>query len=399
MSEQVVEPRMRGFISLTAHPEGCALNVRRDVELVQSRTPEGAEDSIGNALVIGSSSGYGLGALLTLCFGYGAKTLGVCFEKESTETKTGSGGWYNLVEAHRLAREQGRTMETVNGDAFSPEVKEQVVEAIRERFGKLDSIVYSLAAPRRSDPDGTTWNSVLKPIGEPYRDKGFDLRHDEVTEMEIEPASDEEIEATVKVMGGEDWAAWIDVLREADLLAEGCRTVAFSWIGPPLTQQIYRSGTIGRAKEHLERTAHELDAALQDSVGGHAWVSVNKGVVTQASSAIPVIPIYVSALFRVLSDLGEDETTTEQIVRLYADHLRPGVEPALDDGRRIRVDDREMRDDVQARIRELWDRVTTENLRELVDYDRYQREFQRLFGFSVEGVDYSAPTEVKRTLD
>ena len=399
MSEQVVEPRMRGFISLTAHPDGCALNVRRDVELVQSRTPPGAEQAIGNALVIGSSSGYGLGALLTLCFGYGANAIGVCFEKEPTETKTGTGGWYNVVEAHRLAREQGRRLETVNGDAFSSEVKERVVEAVRERFGKLDAVVYSLAAPRRVDPDGTTWNSVLKPIGAPYHGKGFDLRRNEITELAIDPASEEEAAATVKVMGGEDWSAWIDLLREEDLLAEGCRSVAFSWIGPPYTQQIYRHGTIGKAKEHLERTAHEIDAQLQQALGGNAWVSVNKAVVTQASSAIPVLPIYVSALFRVMGAHGLDESTTEQMIRLYADHLRPGAEPSVDGERRIRLDDREMREDVQSEVRELWERSTTENFRSLVDYERYQREFDRLFGFAVDGVDYAAPTEVDRTFD
>ena len=394
MSEQVVEPRIRGFISLTAHPEGCAANVRQQVEVARA----GTSGELGNALVIGSSTGYGLASFLVTAFGYGAATLGVCFEKEPTETKTATAGWYNLVEAHRLAEVEGRHVETINGDAFSDEVKQEAVRTLRDRFGALDTIVYSLAAPRRVDRDGTIWNSTLKPVGEPYSGKAFDLRKHEVIEAaEMEPASDEEIEATRKVMGGEDWRAWIELLLEEGLIADGCRIVAYSYIGPEVTAALYRDGTIGRAKEDLEATARDLDAKLEPR-GGGAWVSINKGVVTQASSAIPGVPLYMSLLFKAMKQREIHEGPIEQIVRLYGDHLGSGRTPVLDDEHRIRLDDLEMREDVQREVAERWDLVATENLYELTDYAGYRRYFEQLFGFGVEGVDYTQPTEVNRQL-
>jgi enoyl-[acyl-carrier protein] reductase/trans-2-enoyl-CoA reductase (NAD+) len=394
MSEQVVEPKIRGFISLTAHPEGCAMNVRQQVELART----GASGELGNALVIGSSTGYGLASFLVTAFGYGASTLGVCFEKEPSDTKTATAGWYNLVEAHRLAEAEGRHVETINGDAFSDEVKREVVRALRDRFGPLDTVVYSLAAPRRRDAEGTIWNSALKPVGESYSGKAFDLRKHEVIEAAtIEPASEEEIEATRKVMGGEDWRAWVELLLEEGLIADGCRMVAYSYIGPEVTAALYRRGTIGRAKEDLEATASDLNAMLE-AHGGGAWVSINKGVVTQASSAIPGVPLYMSLLFKAMKEREIDEGPIEQIMRLYADYLGPGRTPTLDDEHRIRLDDLEMREDVQREVSERWDLVTTENLYELTDYAGYRRSFEELFGFGVNGVDYTRPTEVNRQL-
>ena len=396
MTAQVVEPRMRGFISLTAHPDGCAANVRRQVEAAQAALP-GA--GLGSALVVGSSTGYGLASTLCTCFGYGARTLGVCFERPSTERRTASAGWYNLVEAHRLARAQGCTLETINGDAFSHEVKRQALEALGARFGKLDLLVYSLAAPRREDGDGeTVWESVLKPIGAPHAGKVIDLRSETVEERAMEPASAEEIASTVKVMGGEDWAAWVEALREADLLAGGFRTVAFSYVGPAVTNAIYRSGTIGRAKEHLEATARELTDALEAHCGGEARVSINRAVVTQASAAIPAVSLYMSILLKVIRARGVDEGPVEQIARLLRDHIGPGATPALDEEARIRLDDREMEPAVQAEVAALWERVSTENLGELSDFAGYRRDFRRLFGFEVDGIDYAAPTEVHREL-
>ncbi len=393
MSQQVVQPRIRGFISLTAHPEGCAANVREQVAAIRAA---GLSGSIGTALVVGSSTGYGLSSALVAAFGYGAKTLGVGFEKEPAGDKTGTAGWYNVAEAHRLATEAGLTYETINGDAFSTEVKAQVVEALR-RLGPVDLLVYSLAAPRRRDPDGTVWNSTLKPIGDPYRGRAFDLRTESVVETEIEPATEEEIEATVRVMGGEDWRMWVGMLRAEGLLAPGARTVAYSYVGPEVTEAIYRRGTIGAAKEHLERTAIQLNETLGQS-GGGAWVSVNKSVVTQASAAIPAVPLYLSVVYKVMKDLGLHEGVLEQIVRLFRDHIGPGATPTLDEAHRIRLDDREMSEAVQTVIREIWPQITTENLAQTTDYAGYQADFQRLFGFGVDGIDYDAPTEIDRPI-
>lgn len=396
MAEQVVKPRMRGFISLTAHPDGCAANVREQIARVGAG---GLTGTLGNALVLGSSTGYGLASALTCAFGYRARTLGVCFERPPEGDKTATAGWYNLAEAQRLAREAGLTLQTINGDAFSPEVKAEAVARLRADFGPLDVIVYSLAAPRRRGADGTVWNSVLKPVGQTYTGLGFDLRNRDVVEAHIEPANDDEIAATVKVMGGEDWGDWIATLRDADLLAPGCRTIAYSYIGPDLTAAIYRRGTIGRAKEHLEHTASALDREMQDACGGHAWVSINTGVVTQASAAIPAVPLYMSILFKVMKERGLHETAVDQVVRLFRDHVGPGATPTTDDEGRIRLDDREMRPDVQAAIEELWARVRGDNLAETTDFAGYEHDFERLFGFGVDGVDYDRPTEVNRPLE
>jgi len=395
MSEQVVAPRIRGFIATNAHPDGCAANVRAQVEVAQASLPG---SGIGTVLVVGSSTGYGLSSTLCACFGYGAQTLGICFERPSVEDKGASAGWYNLAEAHRLAREQGRTLETINGDAFSAEIKQQAAETLQQRLGKVDLLIYSLAAPRRQGPDGTVWNSVLKPIGGSHASKTINLRSGAIEERTFDQATDEEIADTLKVMGGEDWADWVETLRANDLLADGFRTVGYSYIGPKATQAIYRSGTIGHAKEHLEATALELDARLSADLDGGAWVSVNKAVVTQASAAIPGVPLYIGILFKVMKARGLHEGTIEQIVRLYRDHIAPGVMPSTDEGGRIRLDDLEMTPDVQSTVDAIWNEVTTERVGELLDYDGYQRDFRQLFGFDIEGIDYDAPTEVHREL-
>lgn len=396
MAEQVVEPRIRGFISLTAHPDGCAVNVQRQVEQVRRTLGEGG-GALGNVLVVGSSTGYGLASALVAAFGYGASVLGVCFEREPSADRTATAGWYNLAEAHRLAAASGIRFETINADAFAAETKAAVIAALRDRFGPIDVLVYSLAAPRRSKADGTFWSSVLKPIGERYEGRAFDLRGRAVVDAAVDPADDDEIESTVKVMGGEDWAQWIEELREAGLLATGVRTIAFSYIGPELSAPIYRRGTIGRAKEHLEATARQLDGALAD-LDGHAYVSVNTGIVTQSSSAIPAVPLYMSILFRVMRERGLLEGAIEQAVRLFRDHIGPGATPTLDEEHRIRLDDREMQPAVQAEIAAIWEHVTTDSLDEVTDYAKFERDFRQLFGFEIDGVDYTAPTEVLRPL-
>ena len=395
MPRQLVEPRIRGFISLTAHPEGCAERVRREVETVRRAGPM---PPLSNALVVGSSTGYGLASLLCSLFGSGARTLGVCLERAPEGDRPGSAGWYNLAEAHRIAAAGGNHLETVNGDAFSEGVKRRVMEALAARFGPLDLVVYSLAAPRRDDEaTGATWRTTLKPVGSAFRGKSIDLRSGEVREASIEAASAEEIEGTVRVMGGEDWAAWVDGLREAGLLAPGARTLAYSYVGGELTQAIYRHGTIGRAKEHLEATARALDDRLAQT-GGGAWVSLNKAVVTQASAAIPAFALYAAILFRVMKERGTHEGATEQMVRLFGERLQAARAGEVDGEGRIRLDDLEMEPEVQARVAEIWERVDSGNLEELSDYRGYRRDFEQLFGFSVEGVDYAEPTELDRPL-
>ena len=395
MAEQVVKPRIRGFISLTAHPDGCAANIRRQVEQVREQLSDAG--SLGNVLVVGSSTGYGLALTLVAAFGYGASTLGVCFEREPTEEKTATAGWYNLAEAHRLAADAGIHFQTINADAFAQETKDEVIAALRDDFAPIDVLVYSLAAPRRNRPDGGHWSSVLKPIGERYEGRAFNLRSRAVVEAAMDPADEEEIESTIKVMGGEDWQDWIGQLGEAGLLADGVRTVALSYIGPELSAPLYRRGTIGRAKEHLEATAHDLNTALADR-NGRAYVSVNTAIVTQSSSAIPAVPLYMSILFRVMQEQGTHENAIDQAVRMFRDHIGPGTEAALDDEGRIRLDDREMTPAVQSTVQAIWDSVTTETLDEVTDYAKFERDFRQLFGFEVDGVDYEAPTEVVRSL-
>ncbi len=393
--KKITGPRKRGFICLNAHPAGCEANVQAQIELAKQES----NGSFDNVLVIGSSTGYGLASTLTACFGLGAKTLGLCFERPSDEKKDGSAGWYNVCAAHAAAKAEGKHLETLNIDAFAHESKQQVIDILKDRYGKLDLIIYSLASPKRKDPDSDTlWSSVLKPIGETFRGKNINLRDSTIEEVEIESANDEEIEHTQRVMGGDDWKLWINALNEAGLLNDGCRSVAYSYIGPEVTHALYRSGTIGKAKEDLEAQAKDIDAAMKSACNGSALVSVNKALVTQASSAIPVVTLYTSILYKVMKEAGNHEGCIEQIVRLFKDHIGPGATPSVDDNGRIRMDDLELSADIQAKVNEIWPTVTTENLRDVTDYNGFEYEFDKLFGFGVDGVDYEEEVETHREL-
>jgi len=391
MPMQIVSPRIRGFISVNAHPAGCAANIDTEIAVAARGAPgKGVRD----ALVVGASTGYGLSSLASLVFGYGARAVAVCLERPPVRDKTASAGWYNLAAFGRAARAAGRPISVINGDAFSDDVKAQTIARLRAAGARLDSVIYSLAAPKRTDSrTGETWSSALKPIGGSYTNKSINLNTDTLATVEIAPAVDAEIEATRKVMGGEDFAAWTHALLDAGLLAEGCRAVAYSYIGPALTYPIYRTGTIGKAKEDLEATTAALSATLRARVGGAAYVSVNKALVTQASAAIPVVPLYISILYKVMKDAGTHEGTAQQIARLFRDHLAPGREPVTDAAGRIRIDDRELDPAIQAQVSRIWDQVTTENLGALTDYAGFRDDFRRLFGFEVAGIDYAAPVE------
>ena len=390
----IIAPKTRGFICTTAHPEGCAANVQAQIDYVKSQPA--LTDGPKKVLVIGSSTGYGLASRIVPAFGNGAATIGVFFEKPGTERKTGSAGWYNSVAFEAAAKEAGLYAKSFNGDAFSNDMKAEVIEMIKADLGEVDCIVYSLASPRRTDPtDGETYKSVLKPIGAPYTQKNLNTDTGEVDSVSIEPCTEEEIAQTVKVMGGEDWELWLNALNEAGVLADGFTTVAYSYIGPELTFPIYTNGTIGKAKEHLEGSA----AAMNEKFGaGTAFVSVNKALVTQASSAIPVVPLYISLLYKVMKEAGNHEGCIEQIQRLFTDHLANGGEPTLDEKKRIRIDDWEMQESIQSAVGDAWEKITTENLSELSDFSGYKTEFLKLFGFGLEGVDYEADTDPERLL-
>ena len=401
MPESIVKPKIRGFISLTSHPAGCAENIHSQIKQIESQMlSEHMDKTMRNTLVIGSSTGYGLGAALTACFGYKANTLGVCFEKSPNELKTGTAGWYNSASASHMAKNKGLVYKTINGDAFSDEIKQQVVNQLREEYGPIDTLIYSLAAPRRNNPSGEHWDSVLKPIGQVYSGKSFDLRREEISHIEIEPATDEEINSTIKVMGGEDWENWVSLLDKQNLLAPNFKTVAFSYIGPDLTKALYREGTIGRAKAHLESTANTIHALvnqnprLRGDGSGGAWISVNKAVVTQASSAIPVVGLYMSILFRIMNNRDDNESTCAQAIRLFHDYLMHPSPIKTDAARRIRLDNFEMLTEVQEQVEAIWGDITNDNLGELADWPYFKNEFGRLFGFNVNEINYEKPVEI-----
>ena len=361
---------------------------------VAAATGGARRSGIRNALVIGGSTGYGLASRVALAWGYGAGTLGVFFERAPEGDRTATAGWYNTAAFHRLAQRDGLRAASLNGDAFSDDAKRAACEILKRELGPVDLIVYSLASPKRQHPrTGVVHNSVLKPIGKPYTNKTVDLSSKKIQEITVQPATDQEISDTVAVMGGEDWKFWIETLAAEGLLAEGARTVAYSYIGPTLTWPIYWDGTIGRAKLDLEKTAAELDALLAGRFQGRAWISVNKAIVTQASAAIPVVPLYMSLLFKVMKQKQLDEDAAAQMRRLFLEILVPGKPPATDSARRIRLDDREMRADVQAEVGTLWPQVTSENLLLISDFAGFDRGFKNLFGFDVDGVDYSRPVE------
>lgn len=386
----IIQPKIRGFICTTAHPVGCARNVEEQIRYVKSKP---RIDGPKKVLVIGASTGFGLATRITAAFGSGAATLGVFFERPAEGARTATAGWYNTAAFTRAARAEGLYAENINGDAFSDEIKQQVIETIRRDLGQVDFVVYSLAAPRRTDPrTGEVHQSVLKPVGKSYTSKTVDANSGKVSEVTLEAATEEEIAGTVAVMGGEDWKLWMDALQEAGVLAEGVKTVAYSYIGPEVTYAIYREGTIGRAKDDLERTAHEIDGRLH-SIGGRAFVSVNKALVTQASSAIPVVPLYISLLFKVMKEKGLHEGTIEQMYRLLAERLYTGGEVPVDEQGRIRIDDWELKDEVQREVDKLWPLADTDNLSEISDIEGYRADFLKLFGFGIEGVDYGADVD------
>lgn len=386
----IIEPRMRGFICLTAHPEGAAQNVRNQIAYVKSK---GKINGAKNVLVIGASTGFGLASRIVSAFGSDAATLGVFFEKGPQPGKTASPGWYNSAAFEREAHAAGLYAKSINGDAFSNEVKQQAIDIIKADMGKIDLVIYSLASPVRTDPKtGVLHRSVLKPIGTTFTNKTVDFHTGKVTQVSIEPANEEDIANTVKVMGGEDWVLWMEALKEAGVLADGALTVAYSYIGPAVTEAVYRKGTIGRAKDHLEATASQISQML-GGIGGKAYVSVNKALVTQASSAIPVIPLYISLLYKTMKEMGTHEGTIEQIQRLYAQRLYSGGEVPVDESGRIRIDDWELDPKVQDRVAALWEEATTENLSGIGDLDGYRDDFYQLFGFKVDGVDYAADAD------
>lgn len=383
----IIEPRMRGFICLTSHPKGCEQNVKNQIAYVQAK---GTIDGPKRVLVIGASTGFGLASRITSAFGSGAATIGVFFEKAPSEGKTASPGWYNSAAFEVEAQKAGLYAKSINGDAFSKEVKQQTIELIKADLGQVDLIIYSLASPVRMHPEtGVLHRSTLKPIGGTFTNKTVDFHTGNVTQVSIEPANEEDIANTVTVMGGEDWSMWIDAMQEAGVLADGITTVAYSYIGPEVTEAVYRKGTIGRAKDHLEATAFDITDKLKNC-NGKGYVSVNKALVTQASSAIPVIPLYISLLYKIMKAEGIHEGCIEQIQRLFADRLYAGTAVPTDEQGRIRIDDWEMRADVQERIAKLWTESTTESLVDLGDLAGYKHDFLNLFGFGFEGVDYQA---------
>jgi enoyl-[acyl-carrier protein] reductase/trans-2-enoyl-CoA reductase (NAD+) len=386
----VITPKIRGFICTTTHPTGCDLNIRQQIELTQQKGA--VENGPKKVLVIGSSSGYGMSSRIAAAFGSGAATIGVFFEKAATEKKTGTAGWYNSAAFEKYAAEAGLYAKSINGDAFSNEARDQVIQLIKDDLGEIDMVVYSLASPVRKMPDsGEVIRSVLKPIGETYYSTAIDTSHDAIINTEIEPASEEEIANTVTVMGGEDWELWIHALSDAGVLADNARTVAYSYIGSDITWPIYWHGALGKAKEDVDRAAQALNAKLSVK-GGGANVAVLKSVVTQASSAIPVMPLYLSMVFKVMRQEGIHEGCMDQIYRLFAERLYNNLNPTdlVDDNNRLRLDDWELREDVQQACRDLWPQITTENLFEMSDYQLYKNEFLKLFGFGIDGVDYEA---------
>lgn len=381
----IIKPRVRGFICVTTHPAGCEANVKQQIDYVEAKgfVVNGPK----KVLVIGSSTGYGLAARITAAFGSGADTLGVFFERPGSESKPGTAGWYNSAAFEKFAHEKGLYARSINGDAFSDEVKRLTIETIKRDLGKVDLVVYSLAAPRRTHPkSGEVFSSTLKPIGKSVSFRGLDTDKEVIKDVVLEAASDQEVADTVAVMGGEDWQMWIDALLEADVLADGAKTTAFTYLGEKITHDIYWNGSIGAAKKDLDQKVLGIRDKLAP-LGGDARVSVLKAVVTQASSAIPMMPLYLSLLFKVMKEQGTHEGCIEQVDGLYRESLY-GAEPRLDEEGRLRADYKELQPEVQSRVEELWDKVTNENLYELTDFAGYKSEFLNLFGFEVAGVDY-----------
>ena len=388
----ILKPKVRGFVCVTAHPVGCAAFVQEQIDYVRSKGP--ITNGPKRVLVIGASTGYGLASRITAAFGSGAATFGVYYDRPSEDDRPATPGWYNSVALERAARPAGLYARSLNGDAFSAAIKQQAIELIKNDLKQVDLVVYSVAAPRRVHPTtGAVHKSVLKPVGQFYTNKTVDTDAGVVSDITIEPATDEEIADTEAVMGGEDWELWMQALEDADLLAPGATAISYSYIGPEVTWPIYRNGTIGLAKNDLERAARRIDARLKARGYGRAFISINKALVTQASSAIPVVPLYISILYKIMKAKGTHEGCIEQIQRLFATQMYNGSALTLDAAGRVRLDDREMRPDVQARVAEVWPRISTATLQQLTDIDGYRAEFLRLFGFGLAGVDYEADVD------
>ncbi|RUO41508.1 enoyl-[acyl-carrier-protein] reductase FabV [Pseudidiomarina aestuarii] len=386
----VIHPKIRGFICTNAHPVGCAAHVQQQIDFIQQQPK--IEAAPQRVLVIGCSTGYGLATRIATAFGAGAKTIGVCFEKEPTEKRTGTAGWYNTAAFHDAAKATGLYAKSFNGDAFSNEMKAEVIEQIKADFGQVDLVVYSLASPKRKDPNSDqVYSSTLKPVGQAYTTKTYDTDRDEVKEISLEPANDDEIAQTIKVMGGEDWELWLDALNQAGVLAPNCKTTAYTYIGKELTWPIYGHATIGKAKEDLDRAAAAMRARYTN-LNLEAYVSSLKALVTQASSAIPVMPLYISLIYGVMKEEGTHEGCIEQIYRLLTEGLY-AANPKLDEAGRLRMDGKETNDATQAKIKALWDQVNQDNFHQLADYEGYHSDFLKLFGFGIAGVDYDADVD------
>lgn len=382
----IVKPKIRGFICTTAHPTGCENAVKAQIDYVKSKPKVNGAKKV---LVIGSSMGYGLASRISAAFSCGAATIGVIFDKQGSDTRTGSAGWYNTAAFEKFAHAEGLYAKTINGDAFSQPVKDEVISLIKQDLGKVDLVIYSLAAPRRTAPDGTVYSSVLKTVGESYSNKTIDLKNMSISNVTVDPATDDEIANTIKVMGGEDWLDWIEQMKAADVLADNALTLAYSYIGPVLTHPMYLNGTIGQAKAHLAATAKKITADID---GVTAYVSVNKALVTQSSSAIPIVPLYISILYKVMKEMGLHEGCIEQMQRLLADKVYGGSVETDAEGL-IRMDDWEMRPEVQDKVSALWADISDENLASSADIAGYQHDFNEIFGFDVPNTDYEAETD------
>ncbi len=395
VEDMVIKPKVRGFLCVTTHPAGCEANVKQQIDYVRVQGP--IANGPQRVLVLGASTGYGLASRISAAFGSGAATLGVFFEKPGTERKPGTAGWYNSAAVHKFAQAEGLYAKSINGDAFSDALKQQTIDVIKEDMGQVDLVVYSLAAPRRQHPKtGIVHTSTLKPIGKAVTQRAINTDKESVTDVTVEAATQEEIDNTVAVMGGEDWQMWIDALLAADVLADGAKTTAYTYIGEKVTWDIYWHGTIGAAKQDLDKRVLDIRAQLA-AKNGDARVSVLKAVVTQASSAIPVMPLYLAMLFKVMKREGTHEGCIEQIYALFKNSLY-GSQPVLDDEGRLRADGKELRPEVQSEIEQLWSQVTTENLNDLTDLKGYKQEFLRLFGFGIDGVDYDADVNPEVTI-
>lgn len=386
----IVKPKMKGFLCATAHPEGCTKNVKSQIDYIKGNTKIKGSKKV---LIIGSSTGFGIASRIVSTFACDAATIGIALERPAGRNKTASSGWYNTAAFETFAHDEGYYAKSIMGDAFSTEVKEKTIKLIKRDLGKVDLVIYSLAAPKRIHPiTGEKYVSTLKPIGKVYKNKTMNFNTNKITTVEINPAVEKEIETTVKVMGGEDWEMWIAALKEANVLADHALTLAYSYIGPEITHSVYREGTIGMAKKHLEKTAEAISQQLSE-LNGRAYVSVNKALVTQASSAIPVVPLYISVLYRIMKEKGIHEGCIEQIYRLYKDILYTDHIKVDTEGR-IHIDDWEMREDVQNEVKTIWDKIDDQTISELTDIEGYRSDFYNLFGFGYGDIDYDKEIDI-----